>query len=715
MTWASYLVGVVVLAAAVAASSSATLVALGIVPLIPPAWLVGSLPPPLPSSDQDSDSASSNPPDAAAVAGDGDDRPSPSRRRLRPNRLYFGSTHHTRFVPRHHAFVYPVVYAGISLDSLPPSSDSATGGGAVDPSIPSWLFGHNRRALFALWDQDYLADPTRTPSSIRARLLSALLGFGISAEEVGEVELVTSPRFLGVAFNPLNTYYVFGPKDRSASLRAVLLEVNNTFGERHLYLCDMREQLPAARAGFHAAFKLKRSFHVSPFNNRTGFYEAQIANPGLVNRMDVLLVIKEYVSQREAPREGAADATEPLSAPAKHLMARVAGTAVPLNVLSLCHVLLVYPVTLLMTTTRIMIEAWKLAYVKKLPVYQRPSAVRVDSDHGRTIIRKPPDSFQRYCYQVFLEYFENRLSQLESPLTLTVRFPDGTVATRSSPSSDPSPTPPPSIALHLASTQLPLRFVTDGENLPRALAVGFARGDWSTSPADMAPFLRLALAAPSPSPPTAPQQVPAPVRLARRVYARAAPSLSFLTAAAASTSSTFPTVSGMTASAASTPAAPLWVASGILAVWAEESWFALITPFVVDPYAVARRLQRYWDEDGGIGVGRSGGQAGRTPPASTSITTAHGRMTKRASGDAEADDEETKSTGSAESDWVRLSEGEAPQGRNRGEASQAAVDDGSAAASHDLLLGEFPDDVDIEVRERRRFALFVGELREALL
>ena len=45
---------------------------------------------------------------------------------------------------------------------------------------------------------------------------------------------MTMPRILGYAFNPVSFWFCF---DAGKGLRAVLAEVNNTFGERHCYLC----------------------------------------------------------------------------------------------------------------------------------------------------------------------------------------------------------------------------------------------------------------------------------------------------------------------------------------------------------------------------------------------------------------------------------------------------------------------------------------------
>jgi DUF1365 family protein len=77
----------------------------------------------------------------------------------------------------------------------------------------------------------------------------------------GEAWLHCYPRVLGYTFKPVSFWYCHRA---DKSLRAVVVEVNNTFGERHVYLLD------------HAKFGLETTaskvFHVSPFCNVEGQY-----------------------------------------------------------------------------------------------------------------------------------------------------------------------------------------------------------------------------------------------------------------------------------------------------------------------------------------------------------------------------------------------------------------------------------------------------------
>jgi DUF1365 family protein len=82
----------------------------------------------------------------------------------------------------------------------------------------------------------------------------------------GEIILVTIPRVFGHVFNPVSFWLCH---DRAGLLRAVLCEVNNTFGETHSYLCAHADQRPITARDEMSAAKI---FHVSPFLPCEGSY-----------------------------------------------------------------------------------------------------------------------------------------------------------------------------------------------------------------------------------------------------------------------------------------------------------------------------------------------------------------------------------------------------------------------------------------------------------
>ena len=84
----------------------------------------------------------------------------------------------------------------------------------------------------------------------------------------GQVHLHTFPKVLGYVFNPVSFWYFH---DEAQQCRAVMCEVNNTFGERHFYLLTAPESQAPLTKGMllHA----RKEFHVSPFFPVSGRYE----------------------------------------------------------------------------------------------------------------------------------------------------------------------------------------------------------------------------------------------------------------------------------------------------------------------------------------------------------------------------------------------------------------------------------------------------------
>jgi DUF1365 family protein len=70
----------------------------------------------------------------------------------------------------------------------------------------------------------------------------------------------------GYTFKPVSFWYCH---DEAGRLRAIVVEVNNTFGERHCYLLD------APRYG--QTLQARKVFHVSPFCNVEGSYRFRVA------------------------------------------------------------------------------------------------------------------------------------------------------------------------------------------------------------------------------------------------------------------------------------------------------------------------------------------------------------------------------------------------------------------------------------------------------
>ncbi len=130
-------------------------------------------------------------------------------------------------------------------------------------SVDSPLVGYNRLAPFSFWDKDYL-DPRG--GSLVKKLLATVSGYGYPAEWE-RIELLTAPRFFGYVFNPVNFFLFYRLGFTQPQL--CVAEVNNTFGEKHLYIGEPVAGNETRRV---AKFVTPKDFHVSPFYDRTGDY-----------------------------------------------------------------------------------------------------------------------------------------------------------------------------------------------------------------------------------------------------------------------------------------------------------------------------------------------------------------------------------------------------------------------------------------------------------
>jgi len=106
----------------------------------------------------------------------------------------------------------------------------------------------------------------RDGSDLKVWIRDILKTNGLGDVADGDVVLQGHPRVLGYVFNPVSFWFCH---DRVGALRAVLAEVSNTFGERHLYLVSHEDKRPIAPTDWLASRKV---FHVSPFLPVEGGY-----------------------------------------------------------------------------------------------------------------------------------------------------------------------------------------------------------------------------------------------------------------------------------------------------------------------------------------------------------------------------------------------------------------------------------------------------------
>ena len=157
-----------------------------------------------------------------------------------------GLVRHARLRPQGHAFAYGTFFVLLPMRSLAAGAPSA---------LPI-----NRSAWLSFHDADH-GDGRGPEQGGALQWLDELLHSEGIDDATGEVWLHCYPRVLGYTFKPVSFWYCHGA---DGGLRAIVVEVNNTFGERHCYLLD--------RPQWGAELVAQKVFHVSPFCAIEGGY-----------------------------------------------------------------------------------------------------------------------------------------------------------------------------------------------------------------------------------------------------------------------------------------------------------------------------------------------------------------------------------------------------------------------------------------------------------
>lgn len=167
--------------------------------------------------------------------------------------LGIGEVRHERLRPVRNRFVYPTYFLMLPMRSLRTASDSA---------LP-----RNRFGLVSFFDRDHGDGRADSLAWLEELLLQEDV-----KDATGEVWLHCYPRVLGHTFKPVSFWYCHRADD---TLAAVVVEVNNTFGERHCYL------LAQPSVGFGRELDATKVFHVSPFCQVTGSYRFRFMRSGM--------------------------------------------------------------------------------------------------------------------------------------------------------------------------------------------------------------------------------------------------------------------------------------------------------------------------------------------------------------------------------------------------------------------------------------------------
>lgn len=172
--------------------------------------------------------------------------------------FYIGEVMHHRMKPVTHRFAYQVFTILVDLAKLNEA-------GRTSP-----FFSVNRFNLMSFYEKDH---GPRDGCALFPYAQKLLADAGVDLGAEGRILLLCYPRILGYVFNPLSTYFAYAS---DGTLKAILYEVSNTFGEKHTYVAPI-DQGDASDAGIRQ--EREKLFYVSPFNSLAMKYAFRIRPP----------------------------------------------------------------------------------------------------------------------------------------------------------------------------------------------------------------------------------------------------------------------------------------------------------------------------------------------------------------------------------------------------------------------------------------------------
>jgi|GEM_PF-57814 len=168
--------------------------------------------------------------------------------------LINGKVMHKRFAPKENSFTYPIYYFSFPLAKLDELKKENTL--KIDGFSLTSFYKKDHGAKSKNGDLNHWASEQLKKFKLQ--------------NKVTTITLVSMPRILGFVFNPVSFWLCF---DEKSQLRAIIYEVNNTFGETHSYVCAKQDQSVINQDDWIIAHK---EFHVSPFLPREGYYQFRI-------------------------------------------------------------------------------------------------------------------------------------------------------------------------------------------------------------------------------------------------------------------------------------------------------------------------------------------------------------------------------------------------------------------------------------------------------
>ncbi len=173
----------------------------------------------------------------------------------------FGQVRHSRSRPKKHQFGYSSYFLFLPMRHI--------------EHLDNKCLSVNRFSGLSFYDRDH-GEPGRSLAvSSLDWFESVLEKQGIQGVD-GEVWLHCFPRVWGYTFKPVSFWYGYS---KHGDLKVILVEVNNTFGQRHCYLIE------SPKLG--REYCIEKVFHVSPFIQTSGDYKFRFMFSKEMNQKDL--------------------------------------------------------------------------------------------------------------------------------------------------------------------------------------------------------------------------------------------------------------------------------------------------------------------------------------------------------------------------------------------------------------------------------------------
>ena len=161
------------------------------------------------------------------------------------NNILVGKVVHKRINPIKHKLHYNVFALEVDSNNL------------EDIDKNSRFLSYNKFNLFSFFDTDH-----GNGKSIKD-FLSEIIANTKTNNPISRFSIISYPRVLGYVFNPITIYLGF---DESNKIELIIYEVNNTFGQRVIYVLpnNNKEEIIYQRCD--------KKLFISPFNGDNGVY-----------------------------------------------------------------------------------------------------------------------------------------------------------------------------------------------------------------------------------------------------------------------------------------------------------------------------------------------------------------------------------------------------------------------------------------------------------